>query len=185
MPSRRTRDVDDVSTAWQIDAYRFEIPLRHAPVRRGRLPGDRGRASGELGGLGVLNAEGLWTRYEDPSRAAGRARRRSPRTADGPRDLQEVYAEPVGPDLIAERGRASARRAASPSRSGCRRSTPRELAPVVLAAGSTCWSSRARSSPPSTSRATGEPLNLKEFIADLDVPVIVGGCRRLPDRACT
>ena len=81
-PSRRTRDVDDVSTAWQIDAFRFDIPLDDPPVRRRREPGDGGRV-GKAGGLGVLNAEGLWTRYEDPQpvyrKLAGTRRRRRPR----------------------------------------------------------------------------------------------------------
>src|SRR3982750_4422479 len=65
VPSRRTRDVDDVSTAWQIDAFRFEIPLVTSPSDAVVSPATA-IAVGEAGGLGVLNAEGLWGRYEDP-----------------------------------------------------------------------------------------------------------------------
>src|SRR5687768_18212559 len=65
VPSRRTRDVDDVSTAWQIDAFRFEIPLITSPSDAVVSPATA-VAVGNAGGLGVLNAEGLWTRYEDP-----------------------------------------------------------------------------------------------------------------------
>ena len=65
VPSRRTRDVDDVSTAWQIDAFRFDIPLVTSPSDAVVSP-TTAIAVGKAGGLGVLNAEGLWTRYEDP-----------------------------------------------------------------------------------------------------------------------
>src|SRR4051794_40903818 len=80
VPSRRTRDVDDVSTAWQIDAFQFEIPLVTSPSDAVVSP-ETAIAVGRAGGLGVLNGEGLWARYEDPAPVyrklrggAGRAR---------------------------------------------------------------------------------------------------------------
>src|SRR4051812_356041 len=73
VPSRRTRDVDDVSTAWQIDAFRFEIPLMTSPSDAVVSPATA-IAIGNAGGLGVLNAEGLWTRYDDPMPVYRRAR---------------------------------------------------------------------------------------------------------------
>ena len=65
VPSRRTRDPEEVSVAWQIDAYRFELPLLSAPMDSVVSP-RTAIAIGRLGGLGVLDLEGLWTRYEDP-----------------------------------------------------------------------------------------------------------------------
>ena len=73
VPSRRTRDPQDVSIAWQIDAYRFELPLLAAPMDSVVSPATA-IALGRLGGVGVLNLEGLWTRYEDPTDAARRDR---------------------------------------------------------------------------------------------------------------
>src|SRR3954463_7785810 len=67
VPSRRTRDVDDVSTAWQLDAYPFAIPCVAHPSDAPMSP-SAAVALGKLGGLGVLNAEVLWTRYEDPTK---------------------------------------------------------------------------------------------------------------------
>src|SRR5207245_10474854 len=60
VPSRRTRDVDDVSTAWQIDAFRFEIPLLTAPSDAVVSPATA-IAVGQAGGLGGLNAEEMWS----------------------------------------------------------------------------------------------------------------------------
>jgi IMP dehydrogenase len=100
VPSRRTRDPEEVSVAWQIDAYRFEIPVLAAPMDSVVSPATA-IAIGELGGVGVLNLEGLWTRYEDPepllAEIAG--------LDDGEvtRRMQEIYDEPVRPDLVAAR----------------------------------------------------------------------------------
>src|SRR5512143_4349637 len=66
VPSRRTRDPEEVSVAWQIDAYRFELPVVAAPMDSVMSP-ESAVALGRLGGLGVLDLEGLWTRYDDPT----------------------------------------------------------------------------------------------------------------------
>src|SRR4029450_12244647 len=80
VPSRRTRDVDDVSTEWKGDAYPFQIPcVSHAAAALGRP-----------GGLGVLNAEGLWTRYEDPTKILEELAGLD-EEADATKRLQEVY----------------------------------------------------------------------------------------------
>ena len=65
VPSRRTRDPEEVSVSWQIDAYRFELPVIAAPMDSVMSP-DTAIALGKLGVLGVLDLEGLWTRYDDP-----------------------------------------------------------------------------------------------------------------------
>ena len=64
-PTRRTRDRRDVDTSWQIDAFKFDTPIVGAPMDSVMSPATA-IALGKLGGLGVLNLEGLWTRYEDP-----------------------------------------------------------------------------------------------------------------------
>ena len=100
VPSRRTRDPEDVSIAWEIDAYRFELPLV-ASAMDGVVSPTTAIEIGRLGGLGVLNLEGLWTRYDDPEpvldEIAG-----LPEDAATAR-MQEIYAEPIKPDLITAR----------------------------------------------------------------------------------
>ena len=65
VPSRRTRDPKAVSTAWSIDALKFEIPILAAPMDSVVSP-RTAITIGKLGGIGVLNLEGLWTRYDKP-----------------------------------------------------------------------------------------------------------------------
>src|SRR6478735_12226812 len=73
-PTRRTRGASMVSLAWQIDAHHFDLPLITAPsdavVSPGMVPVIQG-----LGGLALLNGEGLWTRYDDPDAIVANMRR--------------------------------------------------------------------------------------------------------------
>ena len=64
VPSRRTRSSQDVSTAWQMDAYRFEIPVMAHPTDA-LVSVEFAIEMGRLGGLGVLNGEGLIGRHAD------------------------------------------------------------------------------------------------------------------------
>src|ERR1700710_2447499 len=64
VPSRRTRDPDDVDISWKLGAYRFELPLRASAMDGVVSPRTAG-ILGRLGGLAVLNLEGIFARYED------------------------------------------------------------------------------------------------------------------------
>ena len=100
VPSRRTRDPDDVDISWKLGDYRFEIPLLASAMDGVVSPATAG-IIGRLGGLGVLNLEGIWTRYEDPEslleRIAGLPK------DEATREMQEIYREPIKPELIAQR----------------------------------------------------------------------------------
>jgi IMP dehydrogenase len=100
VPSRRTRDPEEVSVAWQIDAYRFEIPVLAAPMDSVVSPATA-IALGHLGGLGVLNLEGLWTRYDDPDPLLAEIAGLD--DAEVTRRMQEVYDAPIQPELVAAR----------------------------------------------------------------------------------
>ncbi|GLZ59345.1 GuaB3 family IMP dehydrogenase-related protein [Micromonospora sp. M51] len=173
VPSRRTRDVDDVSTSWQLDAYPFGIPCVGHPSDATMSPSSAVRL-GQLGGLGVLNVEGLWTRYENPTKVLDELAGLD-EDARATKRLQEVYAEPIRPDLIAER----VRELRAGGGTVAVRVSPQHtlaLAPVILDAGVDILVIQGTIVSAEHVSTTDEPLNLKEFIADLDLPVIVGGC---------
>jgi len=172
VPSRRTRDPEEVSVAWQIDAYRFELPVLAAPMDSVMSPATA-IAFGEMGGLGVLNLEGLWTRYDDPTdlleEVAGL------QGADATGRMQEIYAEPIKPALITERlqqirdAGVTVAGSLSPQRT-------KEFAKTVVDAGVDMFVIRGTTVSAEHVSSQAEPLNLKEFIYELDVPVVVGGC---------
>lgn len=173
VPSRRTRDIDDVTTAWQIDAFGFDIPLVAQPSDATMSPAMVCEV-GRLGGLGVLNAEGLWARYDDPLPQLTRIRDADPDASTTPL-LQQIYAEPVKPELITARIKEIAQSGVTVAV----RVSPQHtlaLAPTILAAGVDILVIQGTIVSAEHVSSSGEPLNLKEFIADLDVPVIVGGC---------
>src|SRR5271170_1859334 len=100
VPSRRTRDPEDVDISWEIDAYGFELPLLGAAMD-GVISPSTAIELGRLGGLGVLNLEGLWTRYEDPTALFDEIRELDDDKATA--RMQQMYLEPIRPELVAER----------------------------------------------------------------------------------
>jgi IMP dehydrogenase len=170
VPSRRTRDPKDVSTEWQIDAYKFEIPMMAAPMDSVMSP-ETAIEIGRLGGLGVLNLEGLWTRYDDPRIPLGEIASMPEKHAT--RRMQEIYAAPIRPELIKERIKQirdagiTVAASLSPQRTA-------ELHKTVIDAGVDIFVIRG-TTVSAEHVGSGEALNLKKFIYELDVPVIVGG----------
>src|SRR5690606_27941268 len=99
-PSRRTRNPEDVTTAWPIDAFHFDVPVLGAPMDSVVSPATA-IALGRLGGLGVLDLEGLWTRYDDPTPLLTEIARLD--EAEATVRMQQMYAEPIKPELIKTR----------------------------------------------------------------------------------
>ena len=172
VPSRRTRDPEDVDISWQIDAYRFELPFM-ASAMDGVVSPATAIEIGRLGGVGVLNLEGLWTRYEDADSVLAEIAELPVEKAT--RRMQELYQQPIIPGLVTERIRGiNAAGVVS-----CASVTPQRTSALLdhLLAGEldmlviqgTVVSAEHVST-------TIEPLNLKTFIRQLDIPVIVGGC---------
>jgi IMP dehydrogenase len=172
VPSRRTRDPEEVSVAWQIDAYRFELPVVAAPMDSVTSPA-LAVALGRLGGLGVLDLEGLWTRYEDPEPLLAEIASLDPRTAT--RRMQQIYAQEINPGLMAERVKeirdagVTVAGALTPQRT-------QQFWKTVVDAGVDLFVIRGTTVSAEHVSGRAEPLNLKRFIYELDVPVIVGGC---------
>ena len=172
VPSRRTRDPEEVSVAWQIDAYRFEIPVLAAPMDSVVSPATAIEI-GRLGGVGVLNLEGLWTRYDDPEPLLAEIAGLD--DAEATRRMQEVYEAPILPELVARRiaevreGGVTVAAALSPQRTA-------QLWKAVVDAGVDLFVIRGTTVSAEHVSGRAEPLNLKQFIYELDVPVIVGGC---------
>ncbi|MEV0687880.1 GuaB3 family IMP dehydrogenase-related protein [Nocardia sp. NPDC050378] len=174
VPSRRTRSSKQVSLAWQLDAYRFEIPVLAHPTDALVSP-EFAIELGRRGGLGVINGEGLWARHADVQvkidqlidlvDKGGYERAISL--------LQELHAAPMQPDLLAA-AVAQVRAAGVTTAVRVSPQNARALTPALVQAGvellvvqGTIISAEHV--------GDGEPLNLKTFIAELDVPVVAGG----------
>lgn len=171
VPSRRTRTPDDVSTSWQIDAYQVDIPVLAAPMDSVMSP-TTAIELGRLGGIGVLDLEGLWTRYEDPDPVLEELA--SLPSGDVTRRMQEVYSRPIDPDLLTQRIR-DIRSSGVPVAAALSPQRTQEHWRTVVAAGVDLFVIRGTTVSAEHVSPSAEPLNLKRFIYELDVPVIVGG----------
>ena len=172
VPSRRTRDAEDVDIAWRLGPHLLELPLLAAAMD-GVVSPAIAIELGQMGGLGVLNLEGIWTRYEDADALLERIATFD--KAEATREMQKIYAEPIKPELIGKRIKrikdAGVMAAASltPQR-------VREHWQLALDAGLDVLVIQGTVVSAEHVSTVVEPLNLKEFIATMPVPVIVGGC---------
>ncbi len=173
VPSRRTRGEEEVNLGWRIDAYSFAFPLIAAPMDSVMSP-ETAIQIGRLGGLGVLNLEGLWTRYEDPApRLAELIEISDPLQVT--RRMQQIYAEPIKVELIGKRI-AQIREAGVPAAGALSPQNTQAFAGAVVDAQVDFFVIRGTTVSAEHVSSVAEPLNLKQFIYALDVPVIVGGC---------
>jgi IMP dehydrogenase len=172
VPSRRTRDPDDVDITWTLGPYRFELPVL-ASAMDGVVSPQSAAEIGRLGGLAVLNLEGIWSRYEDAGEQLERIAAAQPSAAT--RTMQEIYREPVKPELIARRVEeikaqgVVAAGSFTPQRVTEHYEVALEAGLDILVIQGTVISAEHVSS-------KTDPLNLKKFIAEAPVPCIVGGC---------
>ena len=174
VPSRRTRDPDDIDITWTLGGYRFELPLLASAMDGVVSPRTAG-VIGKLGGLAVLNLEGIFSRYEDAEEQLERIAEFGKEAATA--EMQRIYSQPIDPDLMAQRirevkeQRVVCAASLTPQRVRTHYEKALEAGVDILVIQGTVISAEHVS----TDEAR-PPLNLKEFIREVPVPVVVGGC---------
>src|ERR1043165_4094132 len=172
VPSRRTRDPEDVDISWELDAFRFELPLM-ASAMDGAVSPATAVEIGRIGGLAVLNLEGLWTRFENPEPLFEEIAKLPPEKAT--LRMQEIYAEPIKDELIGARIAEIKASGVTTAASLTPQKTER-YAKAVLDAELDILVIQGTVVSAAHVPKTVEPLNLKKFIREFELPVIVGGC---------
>jgi IMP dehydrogenase len=172
VPSRRTRDPEDIDISWSLGNLNLDLPCLASALDAAVDPTSAG-IIGSLGGLAVLNLEGLQTRYEDPGPVFEEIASLPEHKAT--RVMQDIYAEPIKEELIFRRVQeikdkgVIAAASLTPQRVERYHRAAIEAGLDVLVVQGTVVSAEH------VSRSV-EPLNLMEFVPSLNVPVIVGGC---------
>ena len=172
VPSRRTRDPEDVDISWSLGNLNLDLPCLASALDAAVDPTTAG-IIGSLGGLAVLNLEGLQTRYEDPGPVFEEIASLPEHKAT--RVMQDIYAEPIKEELIFRRVQeikdrgVIAAASLTPQRVERYHRAAIEAGLDVLVVQGTVVSAEH------VSRSV-EPLNLMEFVPSLNVPVVVGGC---------
>ena len=171
LPGRRTRDADGIDLSWQIDAYKLDLPFMASAMDSVTSP-NTAITMGRLGGMAILDLEGLWTRHDNADDVLVELSRLD--GADALKRMRELYSIPIQPELITKRiaeihaGGVLAAGAVSPKHVA-------DMAPLLLKAELDLLV--IRGTVISAEHITdGESLNLKQFVRELETPVIVGGC---------
>ena len=178
VPSRRTRDPDDIDISWELGLYQFKLPLL-ASAMDGVVSPRTAAAIGKLGGLAVLNLEGIYCRYEDAEEQLERIARFEADRATI--EMQRIYQAPVKPELIARRIReikdqgVVCAASLTPQRVRSHYEVAIDAGLDILVIQGTVISAEHVSTDESR-----PPLNLKEFTREVEVPVVVGGCASYP-----
>ncbi|QQG98326.1 GuaB3 family IMP dehydrogenase-related protein [Mycobacteroides chelonae] len=176
VPSRRTRSSQDVSTAWQLDAYRFEIPVVAHPTDALVSP-QFAIELGRAGGLGVINGEGLWGRHADVEARIAEVvevAQKEPEPSAAIRLLQQLHSAPIDPELLAT-AIAEVRGAGVTTAVRVSPQNAQLLTPHLISAGIDLLVIHGTIVSAERVARDGEPLNLKTFISELDIPVVAGG----------
>ena len=176
VPSRRTRDAEDVDIGWKLGPYLIELPLL-ASAMDGVVSPATAIELGRLGGLGVLNLEGLWGRYADADQILEEIAELPPEVAT--RRMQEIYEAPLDIDLMAQRVR-EIKAAGVITAASLTPQRVRDNWEAVVAAGLDVLVIQGTVVSAEHVSRSVEPLNLKEFIATVGIPCIVGGCDSYP-----
>lgn len=172
VPSRRTRDPDDIDISWTLGPYRFELPLL-ASAMDGVVSPKTAGIVGKLGGLAVLNLEGIFTRYEDAEEQLDKIAALPPDAATA--EMQKIYESPIKPELIAQRIREIKEQGVVTAAS----LTPQKVTAyyeIALEAGLDILVIQGTVISAEHVSTTVEPLNLKQFIQEVPVPCVLGGC---------
>ncbi|WP_079678899.1 GuaB3 family IMP dehydrogenase-related protein [Planktothrix sp. PCC 11201] len=173
VPGQRTLDPGLADTTWTIGGIQREIPII-ASAMDGVVDVRMAVELSKLGALGVLNLEGIQTRYQDPEPILDRI------TSVGKEGfvtlMQELYAEPIKPELITQRiqeiknGGGIAAVSATPVGAS-------KYGLVVAEAGADLFFVQA--TVVSTTFLSPEsviPLDLVKFCQEMPIPVILGNC---------
>ncbi len=172
VPSRRTRDPEDIDISASIGKYRLELPVL-ASAMDGVVDVRFAIEMRKIGGLAVLNLEGLQCMYENADEILERISKFSDKEAT--REMQEIYQEPVKEELITKR----IKQIKEKSDIVCASLTPKNVEKYYKAAidaGLDILVIQGTVVSAEHVSKTKAPLDLKRFIPECPIPVIVGGC---------
>ncbi|MCK4778077.1 MAG: GuaB3 family IMP dehydrogenase-related protein, partial [Actinomycetia bacterium] len=163
---------DEVNVSWEVGGYKFSIPIIASAMDSIVSP-KVAIILGEIGGLGVLNLEGLHTRYENPGDIYKKIASFSKEEAT-PR-IQEIYKEPVKPDLI-KKVIKEIKKSGTISAASLTPQRVESYYKYALKAGLDILVIQGTVVSAEHVSKERDPLNLYKFISSAEIPVIVGGC---------
>ena len=172
VPGDVTINPEMTSTQMSIGQYSFEAPVM-ASAMDGSVSPRFATLMHEMGGLGVLNGEGLYTRYEDPYSVLEEII--SMDQGEVTEYLQEVYSEPVQEHLVGERVQ-EIKQSGSVAAIAFTPQTTKRYSPLAVEAGADIIVVQSTVTTARHMSRSYRGLIFSELIESLSVPVVVGNC---------
>lgn len=169
-PTERTIDPEDVDISVKIGCYEFGIPVVASAMDSVVNPFIAAELS-RHGALGVLNLQGIQTRYDDPIPVLEEIAAAS--TDDFVTVMQRLYEEPIKPDLIVKRIQEIKSHGAMAAVSSVPQ-TAAEFGPIAKDAGADIFVLQATVIAPKHISSKGNILDIKDFCSMMEIPVIAG-----------
>ncbi|GAH90271.1 unnamed protein product, partial [marine sediment metagenome] len=172
VPSRRTRDPEDIDISVNIGEYKLKLPVL-ASAMDGVVDVRFAIEMRKVGGLAVLNLEGLQCRYDNADEILERISKFS--AGEATSKMQKIYSEPIKEELIAKR----VKQIKKESDIACASLTPKNVEKyynIAIDAGLDILVIQGTVVSAEHVSKTKMPLDLKKFIPECPVPVIAGGC---------
>ncbi len=172
-PGQRTLDPSLADTRWQLGGIEREIPII-ASAMDGVVDVNMAVRLSELGALGVLNLEGIQTRYADPNPILDKI-------ASVGKDefvtlMQKLYSEPIKPELIQQRIQEIKQQGGIAAVSATPAGATRFGQAIAEAGADMCFVQATVVSTAHLSPDSITPLDLAEFCAEMPIPIILGNC---------
>ena len=172
VPGQVTINPDLTSTKMTLGDLTFEIPVL-ASAMDGAVSPKFATLMHQMGGLGVLNAEGLYTRYEDPYAVLEEIV--STPQEDVTEYLQQVYSEPIREDLIAKRIQ-EIRKSGSTCAVSFTPQNTKKMSPLAVEAGADIVVVQSTVTTARHMSRSSRGLIFSDLVKTLKVPVLVGNC---------
>lgn len=173
VPGQRTLDPKLADTSWRIGGIEREIPII-ASAMDGVVDVQMAVQLSQMGALGVLNLEGIQTRYEDPNPILDRIA--SVGTTEFVPLMQELYAEPIKPELIERRIQEIKQQGGIAAVSATPLGATRYGSAVAKAGADLFFIQATVVSTAHLSPEAVTPLDLAEFCQQMPIPVVLGNC---------
>ncbi|MBU1122275.1 MAG: GuaB3 family IMP dehydrogenase-related protein [Candidatus Omnitrophota bacterium] len=172
VPGRVTLNPEEVDTTWEFGGRDFSVPILAAAMD-GVVDGKFAIEMSRLGGIAVLNLDGVQTRYDNPGEVLDEISKATPQAATNL--IQKLYTTPIKEKLVARRVE-EIKKGKGYAAVSCIPQNAEKFAAIAQEAGVDCFVVQSTVTTARHISSKYAPLDLYKFCKELKVPVIIGNC---------
>ncbi len=171
-PGKITINPEEVDVSWEFNGKKFAVPILAAAMD-GVVGTKFAIEMSRLGGIAVLNLDGVQTRYDNPDEVLLEISKADAHTATNL--IQKVYTTPIKEKLIAKRV-SQIKKAKGYAAVSCIPQNAAKFSSLAEEAGADCFVVQSTVTTARHISTKYTPLNLAKFCKQRKIPVIIGNC---------